>query len=334
VRRKLAVLVLVLLHAIGHADEMTERAELETGIRQAVAKEEFGRVDKEYQAYRAAKARMPSGTYRASRLIYAVDFSGRPGGHAKRSPEHEAAIVEAEERAVRWQRQNPRSSLAALALASAYIQHAFFFRGEDVSSAVTPKGWEGYREYLGRAARHLAQPTLDRDEAWYYARMTLNKYDNSSIEDFIRLIDEGTNRFPQFYDLYFAAASRLEPKWGGSIEGLEWVAEMAVRKTRPVDGEALYARVYWSYGQVGYKDTLFESTKADWNRMKKGFEDIVRHYPDPWNLNNYAWYACLARDRETTRQLFQRIGSEVDTRLWPDRRLARCKAFAAETGKP
>src|SRR3546814_8099864 len=65
------------------------RSELEGAVRQAVAKEDFARIDKEFQAYRAAKARMPSGTYRASRLIYGVSIPQLPAG---RSEEHTSEL--------------------------------------------------------------------------------------------------------------------------------------------------------------------------------------------------------------------------------------------------
>ena len=50
---------------------------------------------------------------------------------------------------------------------------------------------------------------------------------------------------------------------------------------------------------------------ANWPRMKSGFEHIVKDHPDPWNLNNFAKFACMARDRDTLRGLMARIQPAV-----------------------
>lgn len=45
--------------------------------------------------------------------------------------------------------------------------------------------------------------------------------------------------------------------------------------------------------------------------METGFDDVVRAYPDYWNLNNYAKFACLADDKPKTKELTTRISGHV-----------------------
>jgi hypothetical protein len=40
--------------------------------------------------------------------------------------------------------------------------------------------------------------------------------------------------------------------------------------------------------------------------MKTGFEDVVARYPDQWNYQNYAHFACQAGDSKTLDQLLSR----------------------------
>ena len=41
-----------------------------------------------------------------------------------------------------------------------------------------------------------------------------------------------------------------------------------------------------------------------------------QRYPDAWNLNNFAQFACAAGDREETAKLIRRLGDEPDPQVW------------------
>jgi hypothetical protein len=43
---------------------------------------------------------------------------------------------------------------------------------------------------------------------------------------------------------------------------------------------------------------------------------VTRRYPDQWNLQNYAHFACQARDVETLRKLLPRIEQPVLADAW------------------
>jgi len=73
---------------------------------------------------------------------------------------------------------------------------------------------------------------------------------------------------------------------GGSVEKLESFANYAVQKTRSEDGNIAYARIYMHvYGD--YND-IFKDTKVSWRKLKIGFDEMVKKYPDNWNFNYYA----------------------------------------------
>ncbi len=90
------------------------------------------------------------------------------------------------------------------------------------------------------------------------------------------------------------------------------------------------ARIYWSATQGDFQCDLFSESLARWPRMKSGFDDIVARYPDDWNLNNYAKFACIAHDKQTTRALLKRIGDNVVPEAWsPAELFQTCKDWAA-----
>ena len=79
-------------------------------------------------------------------------------------------------------------------------------------------------------------------------------------------------------------------------------------------GEILYARLNWS---VSTND-MFRNGQTDWKRMKAGFERMVQDHPDPWNVNNFAKFACVANDWETVKNLTATIGEKPIVMAWFD----------------
>ena len=63
--------------------------------------------------------------------------------------------------------------------------------------------------------------------------------------------------------------------------------------------------------------------------MKQGFEDIMARHPDPWNLNNYARFACLAHDKQKMAELMPRVYAAMVEDAWLDfaPSLVQCGAY-------
>jgi hypothetical protein len=62
--------------------------------------------------------------------------------------------------------------------------------------------------------------------------------------------------------------------------------------------------------------------KIDWKRMRVGFDNIIARYPDPWNINKYARFACLAKDYETAGLLMKRIDQPMSD-IWGNEKVLR-----------
>ena len=78
----------------------------------------------------------------------------------------------------------------------------------------------------------------------------------------------------------------------------------------------MYARIYWAASQYQYGPRLFQDSLVDWERMKKGVDDVLAQYPDEWNLQNFAKFACLANDRDKTIELLDKVRTAPDIRAW------------------
>jgi hypothetical protein len=142
--------------------------------------------------------------------------------------------------------------------------------------------------------------------------------------------NEALNAFPYHYNIAFEIANAQIPKWGGSVEALESFARNAVHLTEAKEGQSLYARIYWNEaGELG--DDLFDSSLAQWPAFKAGFDDIIKRYPESWNLNSFARFACMAKDSAKAKELLARIGSDMDGNAWKSRdEYQACVALAAK----
>lgn len=78
----------------------------------------------------------------------------------------------------------------------------------------------------------------------------------------------------------------------------------------------MYARIYWAAAQDQFHENLFAQSSASWDRMRAGFDDVIARYPDQWNLQNYASFACEANDEETLKKLFERIREPSLDEAW------------------
>lgn len=63
--------------------------------------------------------------------------------------------------------------------------------------------------------------------------------------------------------------------------------------------------------------------------MKRGIADVLKRYPDQWNINNFAHFACLAGDRDETAKLTARVTDSIPEAWANDATLlARCREWA------
>lgn len=235
------------------------------------------------------------------------------------SDPHDEAMWEQHRRHVQaWVDAYPESAAPRLAYAQMLFQHGWRYRGGGFASTVDEADWAPFRKHVRSAAEYLEsnKAIASADPRWYEYMAQIAVNEQWPQDRFDAMIDEGLKRYPTYYQLYFAAMEYSAPKWGGSAQAIEDFARAAVKRTRKTEGEGMYARIYWYAAQSQYHDALFTQSKIDWEAMKRGIHDVVARYPDAWNLNNFARFACLAGDRAETWALIDRIGDDVDARVW------------------
>jgi len=64
--------------------------------------------------------------------------------------------------------------------------------------------------------------------------------------------------------------------------------------------------------------------------MSKGIDDVLAKYPDQWNINNFAFFSCLAEDKAKSREIISKIqGGPISLAWFNDMRFYNaCKKWA------
>ncbi|MES2925890.1 MAG: hypothetical protein V4843_03695 [Pseudomonadota bacterium] len=323
-----------------YAGDAEERSEIAVLFIRSYSSGDYVKLDAWYNKALREDARLPSGVYRANRMVRSIasGFGGAsPLPPCAKEPcprVNDAFWTEHQERAQAWLRQNPQSALAAMTLATAYSKQAWAYRGGGYANTVRNEDMKKFQELNHQSLRALFASAENgrKDPNWWSELLTYALYAQVSRQDYAKLIQDAIAAFPKNHDIYFTISQSLLPQWGGSYKAIAELATQAVENTKAEQGQAFYARIYWNaYDGLNHEGAaVFTRPEVDWPRIRAGFEDLVKRYPDNYNLNSYARLACVAaQDKKTTADVLQRIGQNVVPDAWDGRNeYARCKNWS------
>jgi hypothetical protein len=334
-RNQLRALFVVLALALGTIansaeplDELAEREAIKASISTAFGLGDFAKLETTWNGYWSTKGRSPSGLWKLthwySGIQYLIDMYSV-------YPDPEQGYRELESKVDAWLARYPESPSAHIVLSMIYVSHAWKYRGGEYASAVDPAAWAPFHRYIELARKNLAahKKVSSVDPHWYEWMLLIAKVEGWERKKFDVLLDEALDREPLFHETYFAALEYLLPKWHGSRTEIETFAREAVARTRQVEGEGMYARIYWVASNAEFENDLFTKAQVSWPRMRLGFDDIIARYPDNWNLNTYAKFACLAKDKQKTREIMARMkGAPVVFAWQPEPLWETCSKWA------
>lgn len=294
--------------AIDEGSELEVREALTSRVRQLFAAHDFAKLDSIYDGYALKSERTPSGLWKSGLWFDGIYMF----------VETQDAYRANDEALKKWLVERPQSALARLLRARLMKDRAWEYRGTGYAVEVEKRNWAPFFDLLRQARDYLeAEKSVASTRPEYYDLMIgimMGQQKNP-----LQVFDEGQEKFPAYYPMYFAMMQYLLPKWHGSLDQVEHFAAEAVARTQQTEGRAMYARIYWAAAQGPFHDNLFAQSKASWPRMREGFEDVVARYPDQWNLQNYASFACDAGDDATLAKLFKRIREPVLDEAWRSR---------------
>lgn len=204
-------------------------------------------------------------------------------------------------------------------------------QGDGFNYQVRREDWKPFEKYVEKA-RVVLESSKDigsKDPEWYVLMIDVATAQNWDAQRFHALLDEATTNFPFYYQIYFEAVNYLTPKWHGSKKEIEDFANQVVTRTSRKEKSGMYARIYWVASQDNYGSDLFTSSDVVWGRMSKAIDDVIEMYPDEWNINNFAYFSCLAGDAHKANKLIRMIDGKPIISAWHDINFfTQCKAWS------
>lgn len=308
----------------GLTGEALARHEFDEEFSNLFRQQKFEKLEHLYNKAVTEEQRFPSGVYKAymyarrngSALAPTVRMMSPDGSISRES--RLAHWQQMKVLADNWAKAFPQSSGAVVIQSEILLRTGFVHRGGGYASGVPADDMKRFREFVDLAHDALSARSKmgQKDPAWHTQMLQVGRLQSwLPAERYSNTLKNALTAFPGFYDIYFEAALASTPQWGGSAQAVESLAQLAVENTMQTEGQALYARIYWSISSMFRGDPVVYA-KAEWPRMRAGFDDVVARYPDPWNLNTFAKFACQAGDASTVRRLFDQIGKRVDLHVW------------------
>lgn len=330
-------IALLLATGLARGDEPQARALVTSEAARLFDAEDFEGLEALDARYWKSQERTGSGTWKLTLLYYGVE--GAMKERASADEPNNAGLIG---RVDRWVADRPNSAMAHIAHAMAYKAVAWRSRRGGAASTAPDGAQDLFGKYM-----QLAREDLEQHEKlgstrpqWFDEMIEVAKVQQWPKKQQDALAERAIALEPAYLQTYFSLLEGMMPKWqggAGDVDGIERLANKGVEGTRKTEGDSLYARIYWNASNadphfVSYG--LYDNTKVSWPRMRQGFRDLLERYPDPWNRNAYAYFACFASDKDATREAFGILGDAAPTALWSDETIFEaCRAFPSSKDK-
>jgi len=304
------------LQSVFTQPELEQRAIISDTVGRWFQAEDFAKIEHFTDEVRAKNLRTASGLW-----VIGLVYSGIDAIANFQRVNDDAGWDQLEGIAERWIAAYPASVTAKIAYAGILQDRAWFYRGGGgYASTVSEKQFDAFYGQIAKAKKYqeATRDIAGIDPNWYLKYLAILRLQKGSkAQEFERTFDEATQAFPDYYPNYFEAVTYYLPKWHGDAYEVERFARRVMKSRDKRTGQMLYARIYWYTSQNQFKNAIFLVSVAHWNDMRDGFKAIVADYPDQWNINNYAKFACLVGDERTTKEVFGLMKGDPIESAWP-----------------
>lgn len=297
-------------HNYKRVDEMLERTNIKQGVLDLYLKKNWQELDKLEKQYIVGFPTTQSGTQKL--VLFYSAFNSTFGDNV----ELMNSIVD------EWLSSQPSSPAAHILKAMALDAKALALRGEGSIDSVDPSTLPEIQRLFSEEKEYLIKikPVAASDPMWYQQMGVVARYlGDSALMD--KIVDEGSQKFPDYQNIYLEAVVMALPKWGGEPEKIEKIARLAVSKTEKRSGYSLYAYLWHNAFRMQPEllRLLDEHRIVSWDEMKKGWQDRYKQYPTNNTVTKFMSNACVANDKETFTQAYKLMGEvygDLEQNAW------------------
>ena len=189
------------------------------------------------QEYRVDRSRTPSGVWKLTCF-----YAGIRNWFADTDVKDESHWNSRKSATEEWIKEYPKSPTPYISHAIVMRQYAWKFRGRGLAQTVPEEAWQPFFEHLNKAKAFLEKhkEIASTDPHWYDIMANISIGLNLKKSEFLKIVNEGLEKEPLYYELYFTATFYFAPKWHGNAEEIEEFANFAVTRTKKQEGLGMY----------------------------------------------------------------------------------------------
>jgi len=299
------LLAFFLISTYSYGDELSNRAKITDTARRLFLSRDYDKLTYIARDYLYNQKRTASGKWK-------LDLFYRGIGKTVKNTEFNIL----ENIALDWIKKYPKSEASYISYAKILIQKAWHSRGSGLAQYTSPAQWKNLKKYIKKAKNVLLKhkKAISNDPEWYVLMFDIARGENWDKKSFFTLVDEAIDNHPYYNPIYYATLFNMQPLWGNfSKEEIEKVAQKILSKTK---SKSKYAMFYWVASQYIFRKNLFASSDVNWTIMSQGIDEILDKFPAQWNINHFAYYSCLAGDKEKTKSLLVKIIDRPNKYPW------------------
>lgn len=198
-----------------------------------------------------------------------------------------------------WVKKFPQSATAKIALAQIMIDYAWQARGSGYADTISREGGRLFEQRLKEAWTQLAA-IKDRPADWYRWALKTGLGQGWARTRYEQVYSECRKKYPTVDEVIWSKAMWLLPKWYGEIGESGKFLNAELKKRSGVDADVFYAQTVMAVegGAITNLDSF------NWQRMRKGFEEIIRRYPKDSGIKaSFLSWAISYNDSDTLKSL-------------------------------
>jgi hypothetical protein len=285
--------------------------------------EELTQLEAVLEAYLTNNEKMGSG---ASKLMVIYDsFDSRVSGGQSGIVTH-TLIKKFDE----WAKLNPKSKFTQTLKAMALTNIA-----AKMGQRPFPADFESKLPSDPKALFKMARDVLEADTvgrvnnpAWHRVMLRVMSAQSEPMPAMMKILDEGTSRFPNIIDLYIGAVHGALHNSKNPSRDIAAIAHLASVRAASEGSAAFYAQIYHLVAtKMG--PSAVGQLFMDPSKFQAGVEQVTIRYPVQWNYQQFAWMACAIEDHEVAFQMFSQIQGRPLMRVWGQiEYFDHCRAWA------
>ncbi len=174
-----------------------------------------------------------------------------------------------------WLAKNPKSAVARSSLANLQIYRAWEIREDDEDGTK-------FDNLMNEAKKTLAAaPGIENKCPHAYIPLLRLTYIGQNKQETMKINATAVKRWPTYFSIDYWTSRLLGPNVMGEEGDQQNYVNKRADTTGGVQGDKLYARFAWRYYDYGERSKVFGKRRhMDWNRIKRGFNQIFKEYPD------------------------------------------------------